>query len=90
MMPAPVNTETCNKGDCAAEAWILTGPGKPPDLFPVTEDGSDTACLLIYFRGFILTFTIAVHILCSLLMIVKKYLTIKSLCMTIIIVFVCS
>ena len=72
MTPATVNLVTCNKGDCAAEAWILRGPGKPPDLFPVTEDASVTAYPLIYFQGFILPFTIAVHILCSLLMILKK------------------
>ena len=89
MTLATVNLEICNKGDCSAEAWILTGPGKPPDLFLVTEDASVAAYLIIYFLGFILPFTIAVHILCSLLMMVKKPYF-NSLCMPLSIEFVCS
>ena len=88
MTPETVISETCNKGDCAAETWVLTGPGKPPDLFSVTEDASIAAYPLIYFQGFVLTFTIAVHILCSLLMIFKKYLTVNYLCMPLIVAFV--
>ena len=72
MIPATLNPETCNKVDCTAESWILTGPGKPPDMFPVTEDASVAAYPLISFQYFILPFTIAIHILCILLMIVKK------------------
>ena len=72
MTLATVNLEICNKGDCSAEAWILTGPGKPPDLFPVTEDASVSKYPLISFQGFVLPFTIAVHIMCSLLMMVKN------------------
>ena len=54
MMPEKVNPETFNKVNFAVEAWILTGPGKPPDLFLFTEDASVASYLLIYFRGFIL------------------------------------
>ena len=72
MTPATVNTETCNQVDYAAEVWILTGPRKPPNLFPVTEDASVAAYLLISFRDFILPFTIDVYVMCSLLMIVKN------------------
>ena len=78
MPPASLNLSTSNKGDCAAKAWMLTGPGKPSDLLPVTEDTSVAAYTLISFQGFILSSTIAVHILCSLLMF-KKLLNINSL-----------
>ena len=78
MIPATVNLETYNKGYFSVEDWLLTCPGKPPGLFPVTEDASVEAYPLISFQGFVLPFTIAVHILCSLLMMVKP-LTVKSL-----------
>ena len=65
MTPSAVHPETCNNGYCASQAWISTVPGKLPNLFPFTEDNIVAAYPLIYFRGFILPFTIAVHILCG-------------------------
>ena len=50
MTPETVIPETCKKGDCAAETWVLTGPGKLHDLFPVTEDASVAAYPFIFFK----------------------------------------
>ena len=61
MIPATVNPETCTKVYCEAESWILTCPEKLPDLFNVTEDASVVTYMLISFWGFILPFTIPVH-----------------------------